>query len=385
MRNNVNIDEYVISLAQEMIRTVTVNPPGDERILAEHLERVMREGGLTTKLYPLSPQRASVVGRVQGTGARPALAMVGHIDTVAPGEVPWSFDPFCGDLADGKLLGRGAADMKGGTAAIVAAAIAVARTKVPLQGDLIVACTAGEEVDCVGAVDLLNQNVFKGVANMLIPEPSNLAVYHAEKGALWLKVVVHGKTAHGSMAHEGHNAIDQLTRLLEQIRKYPFEQTEHKNLGMPTVSIGTVSGGTKVNVVADRCEATVDMRTLPQEDHERIIEQVREMAVKLTPAGVPPPEVSALVDRPAVETAGDDLLVQTVAASVREITLEEGLVGTAPYFSDAAVLIPVLQIPMAICGPGRPEMAHQPDEYVQLDLMTKAVRIYMSVIEKLLA
>lgn len=381
-----NYDEFVVSLAQEMIRTPTVNPPGNELRLAERLQQVMTEGGLTTTLYPLSSDRASVVGRLTaGTGNKPAFAMVGHIDTVAPGEAPWSFDAFSGEIKDGKLCGRGASDMKSGTAAMIAAAVNLASTDIQLQGDLIVACTAGEEVDCAGAIDLLAQGVFDDVGAMLIPEPSNLAVYHAEKGALWMKIVTYGKTAHGSMPREGDNAIDRMLPILEKIRTLSFSHASHPLLGSPTISIGTISGGIKVNVVPDRCETTVDLRTMPGEDHSRLVAEIQQLASENSRDEVQSPEVTAIVDRPAIEVAPDDPLVQAARAAVSKITCRETELGGATYFSDAAVLTPTLDIPMVICGPGKPELAHQPDEYVDIDRLIQASRIYQVLVRKMLA
>ena len=377
-------DEFVTRLAQEMIRVPTVNPPGNEHRLAERLQHVMTEGGLTCTLYPLSPERASVVGRLHGKGALPAFAMVGHIDTVAPGEVPWSFDPFAGEITNGKLRGRGASDMKSGTAAMIAAAVALAGASVELQGDLIVACTAGEEVDCAGAIDLLERGVFEDVGAMLIPEPSDLAVYRAEKGALWVKIVTYGKTAHGSLPQEGCNAIDLMLRVLQKIESLSFTQSSHALLGSPTISIGTISGGIKVNVVPDRCEAAVDLRTLPGEDHDKLVEEITRLGIEESPEGVQPPEVVLMVDRPAVEVARNDPLVGAAEAAAREVTGRETEVGGAPYFSDGAVLIPALRIPMVLCGPGKPELAHQPDEYIDIDRLVQASHIYMVLAQKML-
>ena len=377
-------ESIAVGLAQQMVRMPTFDPPGDERALAEHLRQVMADARLVTTLHPLSPTRASVTGRLPGDGSRPRFAMVGHINTVAPGERPWSFDPFAGDIVEGKLRGRGASDMKSGTAAMVAAAVSLARSKVRLGGDLIVACTAGEEVDCAGAIDLLRGDVFDGVGAMLIPEPTDLAVWHAEKGALWLSIVTHGKTAHGSMAHEGHNAIDQMMVLLRKLEQFPFEQPHHPVLGSPSVSVGTISGGIKVNVVPDHCEATVDLRTLPGEDQASIVEQVQGLAEEVCPAGVPPAEVSVLADRPAVETARDDALVNSASEAVATATGEEPALGGASYFSDGAVLIPDLKIPMVLCGPGRPELAHQPDEYAEVERVTQAENVYVALARKLL-
>lgn len=382
--NTLSNNSIAVSLTQEMVRTLTVNPPGNERPLAERLQQVMHGAGLTTKLYPLSPKRASVVGKLSGNGRRPAFAMVGHIDTVPTGDLSWKFNPFSGDIYNGEVRGRGASDMKGGTAAMIGAAIAIARSKVELQGDLIVACTAGEEVDCVGAIDLLSQEVFQDVSAMLLPEPTKMAVWHAEKGALWLNIVTYGKTAHGSMAHEGHNAIGQMMSLLLKVQKFPFKELLHPLLGSPTVNIGTIAGGTKVNVVPDRCEAVVDLRTLPGEDHNEIVHQIKRLAKQDGPTNVQAVEITVLADRPAVETNPDDPFVGSVIKAVNSVTEQEVDVGTAPYFSDAAVLIPKLNIPMILCGPGRPELAHQPNEYVEVERVIQAEKVYEILIRNLL-
>lgn len=211
----VTVDEpLIVDLAQAMVRTETANPPANERRLAEMLAARARSLGLEAEVRPLEADRANLLLRLGGTGERPPLVLTGHLDTVPPGPEPWSRPPFGGDLADGRLHGRGACDMKGGVAA--AAALARARPG-GLRGDLILALTAGEEVDSCGAQALVRGGDIPTPAGLLVAEPTNLGLYTAERGLLWVEVLFRGKAAHGSSPHLGVNAILAATDLLRRL------------------------------------------------------------------------------------------------------------------------------------------------------------------------
>ena len=199
----------------------------------------------------------------------------GHLDVVPPGAVPWTREPFAAEVVDGQLYGRGACDMKAGVAAIIAAAAEVARSGDRLRGDLVICASSDEENGCRGADALVREPLFDGLGSVLIAEPSNLGLFVAEKGAFWLEVTVTGKTAHAATPQFGANAIAAMAEFLCRVPTATLGGARADPvLGVPTLNLGTISGGVKINVVPDTCTVTLDFRTVPGQEHPDIRQRV---------------------------------------------------------------------------------------------------------------
>jgi succinyl-diaminopimelate desuccinylase len=369
--------DELVRLTAESLRINTVNPPGNERPLAEFFAEKMEELGLDVYLRPIGEKRANVVGVLRGNGKKKALLYNGHLDTVPPGDVRWEHDPFSGAIVGNRIYGRGASDMKSGLAAMIIAAAALKRANVELAGDLVIAGTAGEEVDSVGAKALLGDEKLPAIGAILIGEPSGNELYIAEKGALWLRVVALGKTAHGSMPDTGVNAILHMKEFMDQLCSYEFKFQNHPLLGAPTLNIGTIKGGIKTNVVPDRCEITVDIRTVPGMNHKEIMEDLRSIVEKMKEKN-PDVDISIMVenDRPSVETDEGHELVKLAQKVGEKVFGRELVPGGVNYYTDGAVFVPETGLPMVILGPGEARLAHQPNEYVEIDKLIKAAEFY---------
>jgi succinyl-diaminopimelate desuccinylase len=379
--------DELIDLARAVLRVPTVNPPGDEAPLAELLAGHLRDARIDCDLLDHGDGRASLAARLRGDGpadgrcgSAPGLILTGHLDVVGPGERSWRHDPFGGEVADGRLYGRGAADMKGAIAAMIAAALAIRRAGVPLAGDLVLAFTAGEEVDSLGAQALVDAGLLSGADAVVIGEPTDLEVYVAEKGNLALEIEARGRAAHSSMPELGANAIYAMADVVARLEQLSFLTQSHPLLGLPTLSVGTIRGGVKTNVVPDRCAVEVDVRTLPAQPHTSVLAQVEMLLAEV--AGRRPGvelRISRSFGREAVATPPDAPIVREVLAAVADVTGRHPTPGGVPYATDGAVLVPALGIPMAVCGPGPRAIAHQTDEYVELDALFAAARIYALV------
>jgi len=375
----------VVKFCQEIVRIKSVNPPGDELPAAEYVASVLKKIGLEVEVIKHSPTRASVLARLKGSRKKPALLYNGHLDTVPVGSEKWIHDPFEGVVSEGKIWGRGTADMKGGLVSLMVAAKALAEARGPLQGDLIIAATAGEEVDSLGATAIASRSDLGPVQAIVIPEPSYNDVYVAEKGAFWLEITTQGKTAHGSMPEMGRNAVIMMMALIHELEKMTFPYKEHPLLGGFSQSINTILGGVKTNVVPDQCVITVDMRTVPGQDHRSILKQVEELIASLS-RRTPDFKASAKVtnDRAPVETSPNEPAVQTFADIVAEVAGERPVPKGVRYYTDAVAFVPVLKAPMIICGPGDAKLAHQPNEHVEISKLVQAARIYTLAAAKLL-
>jgi succinyl-diaminopimelate desuccinylase len=378
--------EELVEIARAALRVPTINPPGAEAPLAEMLAGLLRDAGIDVELLDHGGDRASLAARLRGDGSAPGLILTGHLDVVGVGERSWRHDPFGGVVEDGRLYGRGAADMKGAIASMIAAALAIRRSDARLGGDLVLAFTAGEEVDSLGAQALVDAGLLAGADAVVIGEPTGLDVYVAEKGNLALEIEARGRAAHSSMPDLGVNAIYAMAEVVAGLERLRFDVRPHPLLGKPTLSVGTIVGGVKTNVVPDRCTVEVDVRTLPDQSHHVVRTDVEAILADVASrrAGVEL-RVSRAFGREAVSTPPDAPIVGEVVAAVAEVTGRRPMPGGVPYATDGAVLVPALGIPMVVCGPAPREMAHQTDEHVELDALVAAARVYALVALRRLA
>lgn len=378
-------DEEVIGFLRQLIRIDSSNPPGQEDAVARVCAEQARAWGLRATLEPLAPGRSNLLVSLPEEREGPTLLLCGHLDTVPPGDQPWERAPFSGDLEDGVLHGRGTVDMKGGLVAMLAALRALAPEAGRLRGNVRLVGLVGEEVDCFGAQRFLASGGMRGVAWLVVGEPTRLDIVVAHRGALWLELTAHGRTAHGSMPSLGVNAIDHLIALLNRVRGLDLTFTPHPFLPAPTLNVGTIHGGIKPNVVPDRCQATVDLRTLPGQRHDEIVDAVLGLARDLeeeTP-GLRL-EVHVLNDRAPVQTPADAPLVAAARESVAAVLQREPEVRGAAYYTDASVLTPPTGVPTIILGPGDDRLAHQPNERVAAAEVLAAARCYTALARRLL-
>jgi succinyl-diaminopimelate desuccinylase len=328
---------------------------------------------------------ASALARLKGQGKGLAFIYNGHLDTVPVGAEKWIHEPFGGEVAEGRIWGRGAADMKGGLATMMSAMKVLAAARVPLKGDLILAATAGEEIDSVGAAAVAKMLSQEPIQALFIAEPTYNEIYIAEKGVFWVQIQTFGKTAHGSMPDKGRNAILMMVEIINEFQKMDIPCQTHPILGGFTRSLNTISGGVKTNVVPDHCVATIDMRTVPGQDHSAILRRLENTIQEL---GQRLPDfratVKAVNDHASVETSPSEPVVQKFSALVSEMTGRKMVFKGANYFSDAVGFLPFLKLPLILFGPGEPGQAHQPNEHVEVAKLVEAARIFAVTAARLL-
>ncbi|MEA4961975.1 M20 family metallopeptidase [Lutispora sp.] len=388
--NNKDILKYIdrdetVALLQEMVQFKTVNEPGDEKPLAEFIKAKLEAFGIDAYIDDVSDNRANVIGRIKGSGEREALLFNGHLDTVPPGDIEWKHSPYSGALEDGKIYGRGSADMKGGLAAMLMALKAVKKAGLELKGDFIYSATAGEETDSIGAVKFVKDGGLDGVGAIIIGEPSSCGVNAAEKGAFWIEITTYGKTAHGAFPEKGINAVVNMNALLSELISYKFKYEDNEILGHPTMNISTIKGGVKTNVVPDKCSVTIDMRTVPGMHHGDIIKDFEKMISKLaSDIDDFKADIKVLNDRAAVETKASHPFVKLAVDTVREEFNKDIKAAGVNFYTDASVFLPAKELPCIFYGPGDANMAHQPNEHVTVDSLMEAVHFYCAMIERYL-
>lgn len=356
-----------------MIRIDSTNPPGNEAPVAEMLGGLLQKAGFEISFPELAPGRPNLIARLPGEGGDP-LCFSGHMDTVPLGEAPWSFDPLGGEIENGHLLGRGSCDMKSGLAALTVAALELASLPQP-RGGLSLVFSAAEESGCDGASMLASTpGVLEKAGAILVAEPTGCRPCLGHKGAFWFTGQTRGKAAHASMPDQGDNAIYKIARAVGKLAGHSFDIPAHPLLGGPTLNVGTIKGGTKVNMVPDRASFALDIRVLPGQIGQQVLAELEallgpEISLELLPASAE-----------AVWTDSDHPWVREVYQVV------EGLTGAMPepaglsYFTDASALKRAMGDPPAvIMGPGPAEQAHQTDERCPLDQIALAVQAYVEI------
>jgi len=358
-----------VDLAAELIRFDTINPPGREAACAEYLARLLTEAGFECESVPLAQGRPNVVARIGGSGEKPPIAFTGHTDTVPLGAQGWTVAPHGGVVANGRLWGRGASDMKSGVAAFVVAAVEQASRLKGTPG-VVLYITAGEERGSEGAFALARRGMMGQAGALVVAEPSDNRALCGHKGALWLSATTRGIAAHGSMPERGRNAILIATRAVQRLEAFRFDVAPHQVMGGPTLNIGTLHGGANINSVPDRAEIGIDIRTIPGLLHEGLRERLAGHLGQEV-------ELAPLVDLESVWTDPAHPWMREVWGICAALQKREPIAEAAPYFTDASVLKPALgDIPTVILGPGAPQLAHQTDEWCELRRIEEAVVIY---------
>ena len=367
-----------VELTRALTRFNTINPPGNEQACAEHLGRLLEAAGFGCAYVPMAQGRPNLVARIgaEGSAAQGALpiAFTGHIDVVPLGAREWTMAPFAGEVKDGRMYGRGTSDMKAGVAAFVAACVDLAPKLAGTPGVLLV-ITAGEETGCEGAFHLARTDgALARAGALVVAEPSSNRPLVGHRGALWLKALTQGVTAHGSMPDQGVNALYKMARAITKLEDFDFNIARHPVLGAPTLNVGWSRGGINVNSVPDRAETGIDIRTIPAQDHGHLRADIaRYLGGDVT--------LDAFMDVRGVWTDPDDPWMARVFATVRDVTGAMPVVEAAPYFTDASALSQPLGTPPAvILGPGEAHMAHQTDEYCEIARIEQAKEIYTRLI-----
>jgi succinyl-diaminopimelate desuccinylase len=373
-------EDELFDFTRKLLRIDTVNPPGKEDPVIWAVSDLFDHFGIPYTVFPHGNGRSSILGILRGIDEKPGLLMAGHGDTVPIGNAKWNHQPFGAEIEDGRLYGRGASDMKSGVAAMVFAAGALAGLGIQLKGDLLVAVTAGEETDSLGAREVVKSSWIKKVSYGLIAEPTDLNLLVAEKGALWVRLEAFGITAHGSMPSIGVNAVEllaELTAWWKEEWSCKWTPESHPLLGMATISLNSFSGGSAPNVVPDHAEAIIDMRTLTGQDHGKILDAISSRMASQEQAhhGLRF-KLQILNDRPPVDIPVDHPLVKSLKNTVESVAGFTPSYGGAAFYTDASVFGPQGGIPMVVCGPGNMETMHKADEYVEISKLCKAAEIY---------
>ena len=367
-------------LVCELVAIESVNPDlvatgSGESKIAAFVAAWLAAEGLAVQVVEPVPGRASVIGVLSGAGGGTSLMLNAHMDTVGAGGMK---DPFVPVVREGRVYGRGAYDMKGSLAAIMIAAREAKKLK--LDGDVIIAAVADEEVASVGTAAVLKR-VEADAA--IVTEPTEMRLCLAHKGFAWLEVETRGVAAHGSRPDLGVDAIAHigqiLTGVLELDRRLRAGRG-HLLLGTGTIHASLIEGGQELSTYPARCVVTLERRTIPGEDGASAL---REVEALIAAARAEDPELDAsvrlMLERPPSQLGADSYVTEAVEKAATEVLRREPEVIGVAYWMDMA-LSNAVGIPTVAFGPSG-EGAHADVEWVDLASLEACVQVYLRTAE----
>ncbi|HZL42738.1 MAG TPA: M20 family metallopeptidase [Verrucomicrobiae bacterium] len=366
--------KYTEHLLRQLIALPSVNPAfsgthaavAGEHSVADFLGATAARGGLDVEFQNVFPGRRNLLARLSPAGrVRHRIWLVPHLDTVAA----VNDGQFIPHRRNGRLYGRGACDTKASVAAMLHAVLELARARHrPRETEITFAGVVDEENAQAGSRALARGGLKAALA--IVGEPTRLKVVTAHKGSLWLRLHTQGKSAHGARPELGRNAIHAMARIVDALEtEYAkhLRRRRHPVLGCPTISVGTIHGGTQPNIVPDACDITIDRRTVPGETEAAVRREIIDfLSRRKLKAGFSNEKLAPCLP---METDPEHPWVRRFLNSAGQ-SKPSGV----HFFCDAAVLSHA-GIPSVVFGPGDIAQAHTSDEWISLASLERGTRM----------
>ncbi len=355
-------------------------PPFGEARLNKMLADTLQHWGADIEFQEPLPGRTNLIARFAGRDTDRSLMLECHSDTVSVEGM--TIDPFIPRIRDGRLYGRGASDTKGAMAAMLAALAEILENgeKPPTTVYLVASCN--EEQGATGSRALMESGFRSDAA--IVGEPTGLRIVDTHKGAVRFELDVIGRAAHSSDPSQGINAISQAAQIIRCIDgplAAEIAHHGHPRLGPAVISVGVIRGGSQVNVIPDHCTLEIDRRLLPGETAETATAQLRQHLDEVA-AGNPLLEYQLTQTQyyPALESDPHSAFGEMVQKTVRTIT-GNAVFDAAPWGSDAGAFH-AAGIPVFVFGPGSIRQAHSADEFIELNAVHTAAKVYADLIRR---
>jgi acetylornithine deacetylase len=384
----------VVETLCELVALPSVNPMGRsldgpeffEYRVTDYLEGLFGRLGLPCRRQTIAPRRDNIVARLDGShdprrGGR-SILLEAHQDTVPVDGM--TIAPWSPEMRAGRVYGRGACDIKGGMAAMLAAVARLAAERPGSLATIYLACTVNEEHGYTGATAL--PRMWKEEALALVPrapdgavvaEPTQLDVVVAHKGTARWRCHTLGRATHSSQPHQGDNAIYKMARVVSALAGYADQVgrrvPSHPLCGDATLSVGTISGGLSVNTVPDRCTIEIDRRVLPGEDPLTAYRQVIDWVEQETALGASVEHEPPYMQGASLSDDHNGPLAERLAAAARFVGGRGRTIGV-PFGTDASK-IAAAGVPSVVFGPGSIDQAHTADEWVDVEQLRRAEEI----------
>jgi len=387
----INRDE-LIKLTGDLVKIDSVIRPekgNTEHEVVKYIEEwLKKELSIEPLVYEVSTGRENLVATIDSKVEGPCLMLEGHTDVVSEGALEsWRYDPFGGQVAEGRIYGRGSCDMKAGLAVNLITLKALLKSGVGFEGKIRLGFVCDEEGMMTGIKNFIKQGWADDVDAALIPEPEENQLCISMKGAIRAVVRVKGKMAHGCMPLSGINPNTRLAHIILKIEEYEGREKKRcgkdEFLGYPSLTFTVIQSPpegspAQLNVMPGEAVAFLDIRTTPAQSHDQLRSHLREI-LKILAAADPDfnADIDFIEERPVVTIDRDEVIVRTAAAAYRDITGRDALYNGVPGATDGTFLRAWKNIPCLVNGPGPRHMPHQSDEYVEVDELYEAAGIYV--------
>lgn len=374
---------FTLNSLQKLVQINSVNPmlssgaPGEKEI-CYYIADILKSLNLNPEIQQIDKTRFNVLATIKGSGGGKSLMLNAHTDTVGVDNMS---EPFSGKIVDGKLYGRGAYDMKGSIAAMLAAAKTIVDNKIEPEGDLVLAFVADEEYDSIGTEHLLKKIKTDGA---IITEPSNLDICIAHRGFGLYEITTKGKVAHGGRPDLGIDANMHMAKVLLELNKLLQtlnEMKPHPLLGNPSLHVPVIKGGTEPFTYSGQCKINLERRTLPGITHEESLTQINNIIDKLSADDKKfKAEVKQIMWRDPFETNKNSEIVKSLFNSAKSVLGNDPNFIGHTWWEDSA-LTDKAGIDTVVIGP-KGEGLHTANEWVDLDSVNELAKIlYQTAID----
>lgn len=385
--------DALVEFTRELVRVPSVYDPArglNEAPAAELVAEQMRAFGWQPEIDIVDEGRPNVIATIDGGSPGPTLMFEGHTDVVTEGaRDEWTHDPFGAELADGRIWGRGSADMKAGVAAMLFATDALCR-RGGFPGRIVLGALVDEEGMMIGAKDFVARGRAEGIDGAICCEPEAGEICHVAKGALRLRIDFTGKMAHGAMPFQGRNpnravgatigALAELETRLQELHG------EHPHLGLTWVTPTVLRAGDppQMNVMPAAASMWIDVRTIPSVDHPELVRELERLVAAVSSDHGVTTAVDVIDDRPPVATPEDDPLVRAIWDAHAAVGADAPRLGGVPGATDGTVLTSRGGVPTVVYGPGGKWIAHQADEFVEVADLVAHADVYVEAAHRFL-
>jgi len=395
---------FIEGLLKSLVSIPSVNPEEDTKskgesqisgFLAEELEKL----GMHPELQKVKESsdfglnRQNVISSLRlrshrRTSSTRSLMLNGHVDTVPADEM--SIDPFKPEIRAGFLYGRGASDMKGGIASVIAAASSLLQSDEEIDGDLILTFVVGEELHSPGIESLVTK--YRADA-AIVGEPTNLDLGLALKGFTHVEVEINGNPVHGSVPELGADAVEKMSKLVLAMKSKLQEKLRkrvHPLVGYPRIHPSTIRGGVSWNIVPDFCKLQLEGRTIPGESSDWVVHEIEALLEEIKNGEKEESQkkfsfkVKQVFERMPMETKEDEKIVEAIKGAFHKVNGSSPRIIGLPYWCDAGYLSAVGGIPSVILGPGTVQEAHTSTEKVKLAQVFRAAALYEEIAKRFL-
>ena len=372
--------EEKIQILQDVIQIETVND--NEIAVAEYFKNLLNEYGIDSKLVEYSPTRVNLVAEIKGEKPGKVLIFNGHSDVVAAGDPnDWKFPPFTAEIEDGKMYGRGTTDMKAGLTALAIAMIELKENNQLKAGTIRLVITIGEEIGMYGSKQMTEEGYIDDADAIIVGEPKmgNGKIVTAHKGSIQYEIISYGRSAHSSMPELGVNSIQQIADFIPLANEKIAEAAskgENEKLGRMLNAFTVIEGGDQINSLPAITKLKGNGRTVPEVDNEMFLEAIKASIDEINSQIEGRLELNIMQNNPAVESDFDTDLIQSFR-NVSNVEIEPvGMTGATDASNFGRI---EKDFDLAIYGPGVMEVAHQVDEYVEVDDYLNFIDLYQEV------